>query len=151
MTESRGSASGDANYTTTFQYNTRGQLTRLTHPDGSYIQYGYNPNGTLAWSADERHPGASTDANQRTSYGYDDYKRLLSVTTPLRAAGDPTLRVTNYNYDPSGSGNQLYLRRQRQRSYRQGSERPDHGRGDDLHLQRDEQGDEHNRSYFIGS
>ena len=104
MTEGRGSASGDPNYTTTFQYNTRGQLTRLTHPDGTYIQYNYNPNGTLAWTADERHPGAVTDANQRTSYTYDDYKRLLSVTTPLRGTGDSTARVTNYNYDPSGSG-----------------------------------------------
>jgi RHS repeat-associated protein len=104
MTEARGSGSSDPNYTTTFQYNARGQLTKLTHPDGTYIQYSYNPNGTLAWTADERHPGAGSDANQRTSYAYDDYKRLLNVTTPLRATGDSTARVTNYNYDPSGSG-----------------------------------------------
>jgi RHS repeat-associated protein len=105
MTESRGASSGDPNYTTTFQYNVRGQLTRLTHPDGTYIQYAYNPNGALAWTADERHTGAATDANQRTSYAYDDYKRLLSVTTPLRATGDNTPRTTTYNYDPSGNGN----------------------------------------------
>lgn len=104
MTEARGSTSGDPNYTTTFQYNVRGQLTRLTHPDGTYIQYAYNPNGTLAWTADERHASAVTDANQRTSYVYDDYKRLLSITTPLRTTGDATARITNYNYDPSGSG-----------------------------------------------
>src|SRR4029077_12761126 len=95
---------GDPNFTTTFQYNARGQLTRLTHPDGTYIQYSYNPEGTLAWTADERHPGASTDPNQRTSYTYDDYKRLLTVTTPQRATGDNTPRTTTYNYDPSGSG-----------------------------------------------
>jgi RHS repeat-associated protein len=104
MTEARGSASGDPNYTTAFQYNGRGQLTRLTHPDGTYIQYSYNPNGTLAWAADERHSGAITDANQRTSYVYDDYKRLISVTTPQRASGDNTPRTTTYNYDTTGSG-----------------------------------------------
>jgi RHS repeat-associated protein len=104
ITEARGTASGDASHTTTSQYNARGQLTTLTHPDGTYIQYSYNPDGTLAWTADERHPGAATDANQRTSYTYDDYKRLVSVTTALRAAGDGTPRVTNYNYDPSGVG-----------------------------------------------
>lgn len=104
MTEARGSTSGDPSYSTTFQYNARGQLTRLTHPDGTYIQYGYNAEGTLAWTADERHPGASTDANQRTSYTYDDYKRLLMVTTPQRGSGDSTPRTTTYNYDPSGSG-----------------------------------------------
>jgi RHS repeat-associated protein len=111
--DSYGRVSGitDANnYTTTFQYNARGQLTRLTHPDGTYIQYSYNPNGTLAWTADENHPGASTDANQQTSYTYDDYKRLLSVTTPLRAIGDTTSRVTSYNYDPSGNGGTGYTR-----------------------------------------
>ena len=69
--------------TTWFQYNPRGQMTRLTHIDGTYLQYGYNVDGTLAWTADENHPGAESDANQRTRYGYDDYKRVVSVTNPL--------------------------------------------------------------------
>ena len=104
ITEARGSASGDSNYTTTFQYNTRGQLTRLTHPGGTYIQYTYNPNGTLAWTVDERHPGASSDATQRTSYSCDDHKRLRTVTTPVRAGGDNTPRITTYYYDQNGTG-----------------------------------------------
>jgi len=103
MTEARGTSSGDPNYTTTFLYNVRAQLTRLTHPDGTYIQYGYNPNGTLAWTADERHPGGATDPNQRTSYTYDDYKRLRTVTTPLRGTGDSTPRTTTYFYDQAGT------------------------------------------------
>jgi len=104
ITEPRGSSSGDSNYTTTFLYNARGQLTRLTHPDGTYVQYGYNPNGTLAWTADERHAGGASDPNQRTSYTYDDYKRLRSVTTPLRGTGDSTPRTTTYFYDQAGTG-----------------------------------------------
>lgn len=104
MTEARGTGPGDPNYTTSFTYNARGQLTRLTHPDGSYVQYNYSPNGTLAWTADERHPGAASDPTQRTSYNYDDYKRLRSVTTPLRAQGDSTPRMTTYFYDQARSG-----------------------------------------------
>jgi RHS repeat-associated protein len=69
--------------TTWFQYNPRGQVTRVTRIDGSYTQYGYNVDGTLAWTADENHPGAETDANQRTRYAYDYYKRVVSVTNPL--------------------------------------------------------------------
>ena len=104
ITDSRGTSNGDPNYTTASTYNSRGQLTRLTHPDGTYVQYSYNANGTLAWTADERHPGAATDASQRTSYAYDDYKRLRTVTTPLRSSGDPSARVMTYFYDQGGTG-----------------------------------------------
>jgi RHS repeat-associated protein len=69
--------------TTWFSYNARGQVTRVTHIDGTYSQSGYNVDGTLAWTADENHPGAETDANQRTRYAYDDYKRVVSVTNPV--------------------------------------------------------------------
>jgi RHS repeat-associated protein len=103
-TDARGSAMGDPNYTTTFAYNTRGQLTQLTHPDGSYLQYSYNGNGTLAWTADERHPAAVTESTQRTSYTYDDYKRLRTITTPVRADGDTTPGTTSYFFDQTRSG-----------------------------------------------
>ncbi|MBA3608897.1 MAG: RHS repeat protein, partial [Chthoniobacterales bacterium] len=84
MTDPRGN-------NTWFDYNQRGQVVRVTHQDGSYIQNGYNPDGTLAWTADENHPNASWDANQRTRFGYDDYKRVTSVTNPLN-------QTTSYNY-----------------------------------------------------
>jgi YD repeat-containing protein len=103
ITDARGSSNGDPSYTTTFLYNERGQLTRLTHPGGSYIQYAYNINGTLAWTADERHPGAVSDATQRTTYTYDDYKRLRTVTTPVRGQGDNSLYTTIYFYGPNGA------------------------------------------------
>ncbi len=96
VTESRGTASGDKNYTTLFAYNTRGQLIKLTHPDGKIVQYVYNSNGTLASTTDE--------LSHVTTYTYDDYKRLRSVTTPLRASGDTTPRTTYYFYDQTGTG-----------------------------------------------
>jgi RHS repeat-associated protein len=68
---------------TWFEYNQRGQVTKVTHQDGTYVQSSYNDDGTLAWTADENHPGAASDPSQRTRYTYDDYKRVLSVTNPL--------------------------------------------------------------------
>jgi RHS repeat-associated protein len=72
-------------YTTTYDYNQRGQVTRVTHPNGTdFTQSGYNPLpnetptgpvGTIAWTEDElRH---------RTKYDYDEYKRVTKVTNPL--------------------------------------------------------------------
>jgi RHS repeat-associated protein len=70
-------------HTTTFDYNKRGQVTRVTHHDGTFAQSFYNGDGTLAWSADENHPGAEWDENQRTRYVYDEYKRVTHVTNPM--------------------------------------------------------------------
>jgi len=106
MTEGRGSTSGDANYTTTFQYNARGPVSE-THASG--WQFIFNTliirMETLAWTGDE---AAFRGLNRRESAGpatsTTTTNGFLSVTTPLRATGDSTARVTNYNYDPSGTG-----------------------------------------------
>ena len=83
------------NNSTSYEYNLRGQVTKVTHPDGTYTQSGYNLDGTLAWTADENHPGAATDVNQRTRYTYDEYKRVLTVTNPM---GETT--TNSYGLDP---------------------------------------------------
>jgi RHS repeat-associated protein len=111
------------NHTTSYQYSARGQTIKVTHPDTTYAQSGYNDNGTLAWTADENHPNAATDSSQRTRYGYDDYKRFSSVTNLLNQtttvsyapwngsgsyshtsvsvyrATSPMLKLTDFNYD----------------------------------------------------
>ena len=86
-------------FSTRFEYNTRGQVTKVTHDqDQTFTQNGYNVDGTLAWTADENHPGAATDPNQRTRYIYDDYKRVVSVTNPLN-------KTFNLSYaPPNGAG-----------------------------------------------
>jgi RHS repeat-associated protein len=109
---------------TSFEYNQRGQVTKVTHQDTTYTQSAYNPDGTLAWTADENHPGAVNDPNQRTRYTYDQYKRVVSVTNPMGETtsnnyglvyGNPLLHTTNnvkhtesqmgkmvvYMYDPN--------------------------------------------------
>jgi RHS repeat-associated protein len=67
---------------TWYEYNQRGQVTKVTHQDGSYAPSGYNGDGTLAWSADE--------LGHTTSYTYDEYKRLLTVSNALNET------TTNY-------------------------------------------------------
>jgi RHS repeat-associated protein len=81
------------NHWTEYQYDGRGNVTRLTHQDNTYTQSHYNPDGTLDWTADENHPGADTDVNQRTRYVYDEYKRVTTVTNPMG-------EVATNSYDP---------------------------------------------------
>ncbi|MEY2584537.1 MAG: hypothetical protein QOD80_563 [Verrucomicrobiota bacterium] len=91
---------------TTFEYNTRGLVTKVTHDqDHSYVQMGYNADGTLAWSADENHPNASWNVSERTRYVYDDYKRVTSVTNPMN-------ETTNLSYaPPNGTGSYAHTTR----------------------------------------
>jgi RHS repeat-associated protein len=60
---------------TWFEYNLRGQVTKVTHQDGTFTQNGYDLDGTLVWTADE--------LGHTTTYTYDEYKRPLTVTNSL--------------------------------------------------------------------
>ena len=80
-------------HTTTFDYDVRGNLTYVTHPDNKFTQNHYNYDGTLDWTADENHPDAATDPTQRTRYEYDEYKRVTSVKNPMN-------ETTVTSYDP---------------------------------------------------
>ena len=66
-------------------------MTKLTHDqDGTYVQWAYNPDGTLASATDELF--------HTTSYGYDDYKRVTSVTDALQ-------KISSLSYaPPNGRG-----------------------------------------------
>jgi RHS repeat-associated protein len=103
-TEGRGNGTdpGDPNFTTSLEYNLRGQLTKTIHPDNTYIQSTYNSNGTLASTADE--------LGHTISYTYDDYKRQRTVTTPLRSPGDSMPRTTVTCYDQGAQCNEDYAR-----------------------------------------
>ena len=85
-------------HTTTFDYDVRGNLTYVTHPDNKFTQNHYNYDGTLDWTADENHPDAATDPTQRTRYEYDEYKRVTKVTNPMNES-----TFTSYDPDPSPS------------------------------------------------
>jgi RHS repeat-associated protein len=102
VTDWRGTGPGDANYTTEYDYNLRGQQTLVRHPVDPVatattrytIQRTYNPDGTLEIVTDENgHP---------TYYFYDDYKRLAAVVPPPADASDNTPRITFFYYDRNG-------------------------------------------------
>jgi RHS repeat-associated protein len=75
----------------TYEYNSRGQPTRVTNPTGGVSQYTYNADGTLATSSD-------SDMGVITN-GYDACKRLTQVTLPTGAqkqiAYNPNDQVTS--------------------------------------------------------
>ncbi|MEY2506450.1 MAG: hypothetical protein QOH01_779 [Verrucomicrobiota bacterium] len=100
VTDAQGSGPGDPWHTTSYEYNLRGQITTTTLPidPNDYYRHvivnSYNPNndGTLVSVTDP--------LGHVTSYGYDDYRRLRSLTTP----GNDTPQTAWYFYDASGSG-----------------------------------------------
>lgn len=102
VTDWRGNAPGDPNYTTEYEYNLRGQVTLVRHPVDTTVNpptrytvvRAYNPDGTLQTQTNE--------ASHTTQYTYDDYKRLISVTTPPAYANDPLPRTTYFYYDRNG-------------------------------------------------
>lgn len=87
----------------------RGLVTKITHNDGKFLQYGYNPDGTLAWSADENHPNA-TSTTQSTRYTYDDYKRIASKTDPLNHQTTYTYVRWNHGSSPYDHTDPLVFR-----------------------------------------
>ena len=82
------------NHSTNFDYNDRGQVTVTTLPWIDGVRYTtsntYNPDGTLQRRTDE--------LGHLTSYEYDDYRRLKSVTPPVRGYGDNGTYTTSFYY-----------------------------------------------------
>jgi RHS repeat-associated protein len=102
ITDVLGTSPGDPNHSTSFTYNLRGQVTLTTLAKDPVdnlrhtIVNTYNPDGTLASKRNE--------LNQATSYIYDDYRRVKSVTTPARYAGDSANHTTEFSYYVNGMG-----------------------------------------------
>jgi YD repeat-containing protein len=68
----------------------RGLVTKISHRDGKYQQFKYDAYGNKRWEDNE--------LRKPTSYTYDDYNRLLTVTRPLNG-------ITIYTYNPTnGTG-----------------------------------------------
>lgn len=70
---------------TWYEYNGRGQVTKLIHTGGTSTRNFYYPDGTLQWTEDE--------LSHRTSYEYDEYRRVTKTTNAL-------FRDTIYSYAP---------------------------------------------------
>jgi RHS repeat-associated protein len=90
-------------------YDSSGNVTKVAHPDGSFISFGYDGSG---------HVTSTTDALGDTShYGYDAMGRLERITDPLghttqlsvnpdgtvHSVTDPNGGVYTYEYDSNGN------------------------------------------------
>jgi RHS repeat-associated protein len=99
VTDARGASEIDAAYTVNYAYNTRGQVTKTTLPtdpgDGvrHTIVNEYNPNGAGTLTS------ITDPLGYVTSYTYDDYRRIRTITTPRRSPGDNTPRTISTFYD----------------------------------------------------
>src|SRR6266852_5863232 len=66
------------------------------------ITKGYNlANGTVTSVTDQ--------LGHTTSFTYDDYKRLLTTTTPPRFSGDTMNHTSSVYYDANGTGSDYTL------------------------------------------
>jgi RHS repeat-associated protein len=77
----------------TYQYDSRGRVTRVTSPTGGVTDYAYDALGNLQTVTSS----SNNDAGARpvTTYGYDSLGRVTSIT-------DASSHTTTYTYDPLG-------------------------------------------------
>jgi RHS repeat-associated protein len=100
VTDALGTSPGDPNHTTSFTYNLRGQVTVTTLPKDPVdnqrhtIINAYNSDGTLQNRTNQR--------GQVTRYTYDDYRRVKSMTPPVRGFGDTAPHTTEFSYYVNG-------------------------------------------------
>lgn len=66
------------------EFDQLGRLAKVTQPDGTWISYGYDPNGNRTEANDQ--------LGRTTRYQYDAFNRLISRT-------DPQGGITKLNYD----------------------------------------------------
>lgn len=92
------------NKTTTYTYTARGQVKTVQHPDAdlSTDTYTYSPDGTLLTHTAPISPGVTAT----TSYTYDEFKRIRTVTSP--GNGNSPLPMTQFFYGLGDAGLDVY-------------------------------------------
>lgn len=79
-------------FTTQYEYDDRGRLIKVTHPDGAETHTSYYPTGKI-----KRTWGART---YPVEYGYDPQLRVTSMKTWKDFAGDSGAATTQWAYHP---------------------------------------------------
>ena len=97
----------DTGYTLTFDYDTMDRITRVTHPDSTYLQFTYNRLDTA---------GLRDTAGRQTFFEHDSMRQLTKRTDPLgrvtqyqwcncgglRGVVDANGRITQWDFDVQG-------------------------------------------------
>lgn len=79
-------------FTTQYEYNDRGRLIKVTHPDGAETHTSYYPTGKI-----QRTWGART---YPVEYAYDPQQRVTSMKTWKDFEGDNGAAITQWTYHP---------------------------------------------------
>ncbi len=84
----------------TYEYDLAGRRTRITHPDGFYVQYGYDAAGQLDTIVDSSGAGLA-------DYDYDDLGRATGLVrgngTSSGWGYDPVSRLQSLSHNPAGT------------------------------------------------
>jgi RHS repeat-associated protein len=75
---------------TSYTYDVRGRVTRVDFPDTGFVSYTYDRGGRRATMSEK----VTSQLTRVTTYAYDDYGRLHTVTDGNTPSG-----VTTYDYD----------------------------------------------------
>ena len=106
LTASSSEISGSVSY----QYDLAGRRTRMTYPDGFYVDYDYHVGGGVTAI---RENGATSGAGVLAEYSYDEMGRRLSVTRGNGVATglvfDDVSRLTDLNHNLTGTADDLSL------------------------------------------
>ena len=81
------------NRTVGYEYNSIGEKTKLTYPDGRQALYSYDEEGKLSSITAK---GIEENSNEHTSYSYDEIGRLIEKLLPNGVRQD-------YSYLPGGN------------------------------------------------
>jgi len=89
--------------TTQYTYNTLSQLTRITYPEGNYVNYARDPRGNITETRlVSKTPGTPADIVSSASYD-STCSNTVTCNSP-NTTTDARGGVTNYTYDPVHGG-----------------------------------------------
>jgi RHS repeat-associated protein len=91
------------NHITVYQYDTNGRLTRITQPEGNYVQYGYDARGNVTTTTNVAKSGSGL-ANLVTSASFDATCSNVVKCNKPNSTTDAKGNVTDYTYDSTHGG-----------------------------------------------
>ncbi len=89
--------------TTTYQYDGAGRLTRVTYPEGDYVQYAHDARGNVTTTTQVAAPGSGL-ANMVTTASYDAVCSNPITCNKPNSTTDSNGAVTDYSYSAVHGG-----------------------------------------------
>jgi RHS repeat-associated protein len=93
----------ELNRTTSYQYDTNNRLTKITAPEGNFVQYGYDARGNITTTTYVAKVGSGL-ANIVTSASFDTTCTNIVKCNKPNSTTDGRGKVTDYVYDATHGG-----------------------------------------------